>query len=180
MANIFCTKKLEKIIGKQNINSNEVRSLIGDWNANVFYVNRKKFIFLINDLTCYSVIIPNFVKKDFPKFKEIFYQRFFDQLRYDKIIIDLKLINKLIEYPINFMRTNNNRKVIGTMTQFIKDMDYFLCYHDQMQTLQELNHRMTNNLVTIFGTKKYDMDRPIDLMQELLNKTVKRYKHNKL
>ena len=170
MANIFCTKKLEKIIGKQNISEQEINGLLGNWNANVFYANRKKFIFLINDRTCYSVIIPNFTKRDLPNFKDIFYDRFLDQLRYDNVTIDCKLVDKLVESSINFLKTNNNRKVIGTMTQFIKDIEYFLYYQDEMQTLQELNHRMTNNLVTIFGTKKYDMDRPRELMQELIKK----------
>ncbi len=170
MANIFCTKKLEKIIGKSNINIYEVESLIGNWNANVFYVNRKKFFFLINDKTCYSVIIPNFVQKELPNFKAIFYERFFDQLRYDNIDIDLRIINRLMSYEVNFMKTNNNRKVIGTMTQFIKDIDYFLYYHDEVLTLEELNHKVTDNLVTMFSQKRYDhMDSPIDLMQKLLN-----------
>ncbi len=171
MANIFCTKKLEKIIGKANISADEVDSLIGNWNANVFYVNRKKNIFLINERTCYSVIIPNFVKKNLPKFKEIFYQRFIDQLQYDSIQIDLRVTNRLMNQQINFRKTNNNRKVIGTMTQFIKDVEYLLYYHHEIQTIQELNHKMTNNYVTIFGPKKYDIDSPIELMQELLNKT---------
>ena len=75
---------------------------------------------------------------------------------------------------VNFMKTNNNRKVIGTMTQFIKDLDYFLYYHHEVLTLQELNHRVTDNLITIYSDKKYDrMDNPIDLMQELLNDTRK-------
>ncbi len=175
MANIFCTKKLEKIIGKKNINPEEVENLIGNWNPNVFYVNRKKFIFLINEKTCYSVIIPNFVKKELSNFKAIFYERLLDQLRYDKIEVDLVIVNRLMIHEVNFMGTNNNRKIIGTMTQFIKDIDYFLCYHHKMQTLQELNHRMTDNLVTIFAKKKYDrMDRPIDLMQTLLNETRKK------
>ena len=175
MANIYCTNKLGKIIGKKNIGVDGVENLIGNWNANVFYVNRRKFIFLINEKTCYSVIIPNFVKKDLPNFKDIFYERFLDQLRYDRIEVDLRIINRLMTHEVNFMKTNNNRKVIGTMTQFIKSIEYYLYYHHEMQTLQELNHRMTDNLVTIFSEKRYGrMDRPIDLMQELLSETRKK------
>lgn len=169
MANIFCTNKLEKIIGKQNIQQLQVDNVIGNWNANVFFVNRRKFLYLINDQTCYSIILPNFIKKSIGKFHQLFYQRLFEQYQYDQIIIDSKLKCRLLESPINFMKTNNNRKIIGTMTQFIKDIEYYLyCHHEQLNLI-ELNNRMTNNFVSVFKEKKYEMDSPIELMQKAIN-----------
>lgn len=169
MANIFCTKKLEKIIGKQNIQELQVDNIIGNWNANVFFVNRRKFLYLINDQTCYSIILPNFIKKNIENFNQIFHQRLFEQYQYDQIIINSKIKRKLLESPINFMTTNNNRKIIGTMTQFIKDIEYYLYYHHEQLNLIELNNRMTNNFVSVFKEKKYEMDNPIELMQKTIN-----------
>ena len=175
MANIYCTKKLEKIIGKENIQEIESDNSIGNWNANVFYVNRKKFIFLINDKTCYSIILPNFIKKDLINFNSIFYHRLFEQFQNDKILISAKLKIKLESIPFNFMKTNNNRKIIGTMTQFIKDIEYYLYYHNEQLNLIELNNRMTNNYVGAFKEKKYEMDSPIELMQKTINEIEKVY-----
>ena len=168
MANIYCTKKLEKIIGKDNIKSTPAENLLGNWNANIFYINRKKFIFLINDKTCYSLIVPNFVKKDLPNFKNIFFKRLFDQFIYDGIEISYELMEKIYKLPIQFMKTNNNRKIIGTMTQFLKDLDHILYYSEEPMNLLELNHKFTDYLVSALSDNKNSYSIPLKLMKELI------------
>jgi hypothetical protein len=43
MANIFCTKKLEKLVGKNLISTEPLTGeLLGNWNANIFTMNKRK------------------------------------------------------------------------------------------------------------------------------------------
>lgn len=157
---------MAKFIGANRIIKIDADGLIGNWNANIFYVDRKKSVLLINDKTCYSIIIPNISKKQMEHFQEIFIHRLLEQFEYDGIQINKIQIDQLSGELLNFTTTNNNRPIIGTMTQFIKDLKYLISYHDEELSLVELNNTLTNNYVTALSTKKSEMQNPIELMKK--------------
>ena len=165
MTTIFCTNKLANYLGANNLTQIATTGTIGNWNANIFHVNRRKWIFMINDKTCYSIIIPNILKKHLKNFDQLFSYRLIEQLNYDGISLNKTAENEILNDTLFFCKTNNNRPIIGTMTQFIKDLNYYLCYHHEEMTLPELNNRLTNNLVTAFAKNKNDMHNPLDLMR---------------
>ena len=113
MTDIFTTKKLEKIIHKK-IENNDILSenTLGNWNATVFYVAKKKCLLFVNVETFFSVIIPRFSMKDIDKIDELFINCFYNQLLFENINIEFKTISSKIG-KVRFHSTNNNRKVTG-------------------------------------------------------------------
>jgi len=161
------------LIGKKLIKQEVHISKLGNWNANIFYLQRRKCLILMNDITYYSLLFLDIQKADLLKFSELFYQRLIEQFDFDKIDFPLECSAKLInETSAQFLTTNNNRKVLGTMKQFVLDLDYYFYYDYNGQisniNVKELNHRLTNNLVGALKPKKSDFGRPIEEMKKKL------------
>ena len=123
MTNIFATKKLEKIIQKK-IEGNDliVENSLGDWNAHVFYVAKKKCILFVNAKTLFSVIIPQFSTKNIDRIDELFIDTFYNQLLFEKIDVNYENIRSKIG-QLKFRSTNNNRKAIGVLNYNIETMN---------------------------------------------------------
>ncbi len=125
MTKIFTTKKLEKIIHKRIENSEYVvENKLGNWNATVFYVAKKKCLLFVNEKTFFSVIIPRFSTKDNNRIEDMFIECFYNQLIFEKINIDFEKICSNIG-EITFNSTNNNRKIIGILNYNIEKLNYF-------------------------------------------------------
>jgi hypothetical protein len=64
MTRVYCTKKLKDFIGNVDetlpLDCNDIK--ISDWNAHLFYVDKRKCIVFVNILTYYSVFIVDIVK----------------------------------------------------------------------------------------------------------------------
>jgi hypothetical protein len=174
MTNIYCTNKLEKLIGKKLISTKEIPvSPIGNWNANLFSLNGRKCLILMNDISYYSLIFLDILKKDLASFQELFYLRLLDQFKYDNLNFQADLSSTILNTcQPNFLRTNNNRKVLGTMNEFVQDISYL--FHNQYNSnlekinINELNHHLTNNLVGALKPKQGDFGKPIEEMKTLL------------
>ena len=125
MTKIFTSKKLEKIIHKR-IENNEsgVVNKLGDWNATVFYVAKKKCLLFVNEHTFFSVIIPRYSTKDNNRIEDMFIECFYNQLSFEKIDIDFEKIYSNTG-EITFNSTNNNRKIIGIINYNIEKLNYF-------------------------------------------------------
>jgi len=122
MTRVYCTKKLNDFIG--NVEEtlpddfNDIK--LSDWNAHLFFVDKRKCIAFVNILTYYSVFIADIVKKDIKNFDEIFITRLKEQLLKDRVIDDFKNVNLLTdEAKLCFIKTNNNKKVIGRINDFV-------------------------------------------------------------
>lgn len=125
MTEIFTTKKLEKIIQKR-IEKGEVGedNYFGNWNANVFYIAKKKCLLFVHAQTFYSVIIPKFSVKDLDKIDHFFVICLYNQLLIEKIEVDFEVLVKAIG-NIRFHPTNNNRQITGILNYNIEKMGYF-------------------------------------------------------
>ncbi len=125
MTDIFTTKRLEKIIHKK-IENNDIlaENTLGNWNATVFYVAKKKCLLFVNVETFFSVIIPRFSMKDIDKIDELFINCFYNQLLFENINIEFKTISSKIG-KVRFHSTNNNRKVTGIINYNIEKLNHF-------------------------------------------------------
>lgn len=176
MTNIFCTKKLEKLVGRNLIVSEPTSDqLLGNWNANLFPLNGRKCLIVMNDVTYYCLIFLDILKRDILNFHELFYQRLIEQLDYDHVDFSVECAPQLMaSCKPNFLRTNNNRKVLGTMNEFVYELEYHfhMDYYGNFSrtNIPELNHRLTDNLVGALKPEKFHYGRPIEEMQKLLDK----------
>lgn len=174
MVNIVCTKKLEKLVGKKLMSSVAGSGYpLGTWNANLFPLNGRKCLIAMNDVSYYTLIFLDILKKDLNNFQGLFYKRLIEQLDYDHIGFPVGSAPKLMGHcEPAFLSTNNNRKVLGTMNDFVYQVEYHF-YEDYSgdftnTNICELNHRLTNNLVGALKPKKFDYGRPIEEMKKLL------------
>jgi hypothetical protein len=150
------------------------KHILGNWNANIFTLKGRKCLIVMNDETYYSLLFLDILKADFLNFGQLFSKRLIEQIDYDDIKVPIEITPTLsTELQPRFLPTNNNRKVLGTMKEFVLDIEYYFHnqYYDELANthLPELNHRLTNNLVGALKEKKSDFGKPIEEMQMKLN-----------
>lgn len=151
--NIYCTNKLEKLIGKKLMAAEPgPEELLGNWNANLFPLSARKCLILVHEVTYYPIILLDVLKKDLLNFHELFYERLIMQLSFDGITVseECKLKLKTASEP-HFLKTNNNRKVLGTITNFIYELEahFYERYGGIMDPIPapELNYRLSTSFV---------------------------------
>lgn len=89
MTRVYCTKKLKEFIGDVDetlpADYNDLK--FSDWNAHLFFVDKRKCIVFVNMLTYYSVFIADIVKKDLKNIDEIFLKRLNEQLHHNGLAV---------------------------------------------------------------------------------------------
>lgn len=122
MPRIYCTKKLDGFIGNvdQDLPFDIIYRSLLDWNAHLFLAERKKCLVFVNNRTAYSVFIFGVSKKDLKNIDELFYGRLIEQLKHDKIINDNESFETFFPVEkLKFYKTNNDRKTIGRINDFV-------------------------------------------------------------
>ncbi|AIZ42376.1 DUF6933 domain-containing protein [Cellulophaga baltica] len=105
------SKKLEKLAKRLiQIDSNGECGILGKWNANVFYVDRKKCWIISNAKTQYLVILTDIKSADLKNIEEIFKNAFYGQLVYDGIITGFENVSVKIG-GLDFLPTYNDKKL---------------------------------------------------------------------
>lgn len=155
MANIFCTKKLNDFIGNTvqeiAVSSNDIS--IHDWNAHLLFVDKRKYLIFVNNLTFYTVFVADILKKDIKNIESIFTQRLIEQLLYDRIIDSPdSLKNVFPDLRINFYKTNNNRKIIGRINDFSAMFKYHCLY--KYNNISEMSLAHENGIINKVPTRK--------------------------
>jgi len=139
MPRIYCTKKLEGFIKDvdQNLPFEKLNRSIQDWNAHLFFVERKKCFVFVNNKTAYSVFLTNILKKDLKHIDVLFYQRLIQQLKYDKVIKTDESFESLFSLEeIQFYKTNNDRKAIGRINDFVNMFKTHMFYkYDKFENM---------------------------------------------
>jgi hypothetical protein len=126
MINIFCTKKLEKLLGPVSRNE-EIKETEHNWTGNLLMVNRKKCLLFIDKNSLYIFLILGFSIKNLSKIKKMFLEEFINQLKRDKIYsIESEYYFNDLFSEINFFRTDNDQKTLGTVRDAEMMMKHFL------------------------------------------------------
>ena len=158
---IYTTKKLEKFVKKliqnEQVDQSDRGSILGDWNATLFYVDRKKCLLFTNKKTKYNVILSNIRAADLNKIGDLFKNAFYSQLIYDGIFSTFDHIEALTGDLI-FKSTDNDRSTLGFQNNSLSNWDW---WKDEFVTLEnmpmkELTGRI--NSVPIHLTKSKKMD----------------------
>jgi hypothetical protein len=154
---IFISAKLAKIIPQliTNVISDEV-GVFGHWNADVFFLGRKKCWLLTNAITSYSVVLTKVSVKNIASIQTLFSQAVYDQLNNDGFEIHL---DRLVEQigTLKLHRTNNDKITIGFQTRRIQDLHYWKTMYGDIENmlLLELVGRLNTAPVNLGGSKSY-------------------------
>ncbi len=172
MTSIYCSNKLEKLIGTALFESNDesYESDFGDWFAHYKSFRRKKCLFLIHVPTYYTIVFADFKKKDIVNLQNDFYQLLESRLINDLIIksnhnLDL---GKLIG-GINFHKSNNDKKTIATLNQRIYDFEIHLDWHNlsfEEKDMLYMNALLNKSLSKSRYGKRNDYINPVTEMKE--------------
>lgn len=121
MSRIYLSAKLQKLFPPvaPQAQDNLSGSALGDWNAHLFTVNRKKCVVLVNNKSYYALFLAGILKKELKNFPDIFQTHLLRQLIYDHVIdiSETALIKEHYE-QLEFLRTNNDKKALGTINDF--------------------------------------------------------------
>lgn len=144
----------------------------GNWNGHLFTVDRKRFILLTNDKTAYSFVLVDIKKKDLKDFNDLFRESLIRQLDFDLRINErqeIELRNALMD--LRLTKTNNNKRILGTMNEFITTIKYVIYEHGGPGNISsiDLGAGLNNSFVgtNVKGTRRQYFV-PKELMLELL------------
>jgi hypothetical protein len=157
MTRVYCTKKLKDFIGDVDetlpADFNDLK--YSDWNAHLFFVDKRKCIVFVNILTYYSVFIADIIKKDLKTMDEVFLKRLNEQLHHDGLAVKVhENISLLTEgAKIRFIKTNNNKKVLGRINDFVYMFKVHVAY--KYGHLSATNVVYENGLINTTPTGKY-------------------------
>jgi Domain of unknown function (DUF6933) len=163
---IHISKKLEKLISKYiGKRTSESNFYLGKWNANIFYVDRKKCWLFTNSETKFSIIIPNLKSADIKNITEIFTENLYSQLIYESILIDFKQLKDWIG-NVEILPTDNDRKTIGTQNYIFENFKYWKYEFGTFENMpfRELTMRMNSS-----PTESFNWKSPHEKMTEKLN-----------
>ena len=133
MPTIFLSTKLSTLIGNTRlspVDKSQKGDPINDWNAQLFTVDRRKCVIVTNKETLYSFVRLNILKKDFNDLNTFFISSLFKQFKADGLYNSkeenywLDNFSKLI-----FSRTDNDKKVIGSMNDLIFQLKVAIDYN---------------------------------------------------
>lgn len=173
MTQIFCSHKLKDFLGPKYFTLIEDSTLnsYGDWNAHLFYNGGRKYLILVNNKSYYSVFLENIKKADFKDFSTLFFNRLVEQLLFDNIIEPSEVSITIQKYtPISFASTNNDRKTIGTINDFVYQFEVRRQHSYWFdKDLIEYNSSINDSLTGAGKTKTSKYGNPINDMRNLLN-----------
>ena len=165
---IRCTSKLLKEIGVSGKNQviDNTTNTLGDWHANLFYLERKKNVIFCNDKTLYTVVA-------FGVNRELI-QDPAKLLRHElgKTLIEDGLEGKLIQNLVDEIHDidlapTNNRSIVGVMVDHVKGIRCALDYGDWEWNEEcfQKTIKMLNRTPLIAPRYSY----AVDLLGSLLN-----------
>jgi hypothetical protein len=172
---IYCSKKLQTFLGKTAEVQPAQSSNLGDWNGHLFTIGRKKCLILMNNKTCYSILIINVLKKDVKDFGQVFKARLIRQLDHDFKINERQEIRFRKELAeVVLAKSNNDKKIIGTINHHVESLEYrnyetAIEYWDELQVTEILNHDLLGTKITPDRRRNRDFFKPIELMAALIN-----------
>ena len=169
---IYTTKKLEKLVKKliQTDETDETLGILGQWNATVFYVERKKCWLFTNKMTKYNLVLSDIKASDLNNIDNIFKSALHKQLDYDGIITDFKNIDTMIG-ELDFRPTDNDRSMTGFQNQRLFELDWWRGEFGSLENMpmNDLTNRMNISAVLLGkGRKMSDYTVAIREMKKII------------
>ena len=172
---LYCSKKLETFLGQITPTTQPTESsILGDWNGHLFTVDRKTCLIFMNNKTCYSVVMTNFLKKDLKDFGQVFKERLIRQLDHDLNINERQEIKIRKELgDILLQKSNNDKKIIGTINHHVENLKYngyegAIDNWDEVRVTGIMNDYLVGTKINADRKRNRDFFRPSELMKELV------------
>lgn len=167
MLQIRCTKKVLDAMSLRQTDLSGVKepdSILGNWYANIFTVDRRKTLIFMNERTLLSFVIYGMRKDNIANFKEYFH-RGLRQVLLMENVEDEKIEEILAQYEtIEFTRTNS-RTVLGNLNDLVDLYKYLILYDGGLKEcdLTSIIRRMNRTPQRNLGWKY-----SVDILAELL------------
>ena len=130
MLQVRCTKKVQDALGLRQTDLSGIKepdSILGNWYANLFTVDRRKTLIFMNERTLLSFIVYGMRKDNITDFKEYFH-RGLRQLLMIENIGNEKIEEILAQYEtIEFTRADS-RTVLGNLNDLVNIYKYSIQY----------------------------------------------------
>jgi uncharacterized protein DUF6933 len=169
MATIFLSAKLLKLIGADRLSAQpSADNLLHQWNAHLFPIFGRKCILVTNKLTLYSFVKLDIFKKDLIELQVYFLISVIRQLITDGFADTEVFYSWRSSFAdLNIQRTDNDKRVIGTMNDIIYQLRTAIEY--QVPSLRVLTDLTASSYLNnnIYGALKYKS--PIEQIASLEN-----------
>lgn len=171
MRYIHCIQKLIKEINPNTVSKGVEREVkgLGDWYANVFWIEKKAHIIFTNVKTLYSFIVPEIYRDDIENFGKIFVFGFIQSL--EGIGVSRELIFRILEEYSEFeIVKTNSRSIIASMNDHIYHFRGF-DEDGRMKSLKDVDVFNKNILRLPSGAMQYMT--PLEKFNELIENEFK-------
>ena len=162
---IYTTRKLEKTITKSIVEKSETENkILGEWNATIFYVDRKKCWLIVNKLTKYLLILSDIKTPELKNITQIFTETFHSQLENDGIEIDYETLSGIIG-EIKLCETNNDRSANGSLNNCMYSIDDWIIDYGNFENLP---FRKINSGLNSSPNQMLEWKYPKEVMKETI------------
>ncbi|BBI34325.1 DUF6933 domain-containing protein [Cohnella abietis] len=164
MITISCTKKLFEVSSFIEEQNDESIDELFKWHANIFRLERKNNLIVINNKTRYGFILFGVKKEHFKRFNEIFINSLVENLRAEGV--EDSIISKYVSRidHIKFAKTND-RSVIGSMVDVVKMTEIIVGKFLPIKEMNIVELNKNNNKCPVVKLNIF----PNDYMKETLN-----------
>ncbi len=171
---IRCTAKLQKEMGLKKSDINNLVELnnagskssltLGDWHANLLFIDRKKCVLFANDKTLLNFIAPDVSRAEIRNLDELFISYLYPVLATEGI--PPKIVDSFIqEYSKIIYAPTNSKKILGSMN------DLAWCYKHMILSDGGVHSCMVPTIISQMNKmpmKPIDYERPTDMLAKLL------------
>jgi len=164
---IRCTAKLIKEMGLKKsdlIKESPKFSYLGQWHANLIYINRRKCILFANDRTLVNFIVPDVARSEIREIGEMFRDIFRCILvseGYEKAVVE----RILAEYSEVGYGKSNNRSVLGSLNDLAFHYEHRILSCGGVKTYEIPSIIKELNRMPMLATKSTKF--PIDELHKL-------------
>lgn len=165
---IRATQKLQKELGlksKELPSIPEQNAAFSEWYAHIFFINRKKYIIFVEAQTLFSFTLQQVKKKDLQKsFQDLFETSLAKALFVEGV--SSEIMDKVMAcVRKEYVHTKTcNRRVIGSMNEFIKEMKASYFYNGELPDVSERLCLFTPSTGFAAGSK--EMKYPVEVFAE--------------
>jgi hypothetical protein len=157
MRYLRCTKKLlEEMDAQPNSSKSDQNGILGDWYANLLFIERKKCLLFVNEKTRFCFLMPNLKRVHIKNLAVVFRDGLFGALLsegYQAPMIE----HILSEYDSLGYSKATDRAVLGSMTEYAKTYDYWIANEGGLARcdLKAMNKQMNQMFMGMGKPKTY-------------------------
>jgi hypothetical protein len=157
MPYLKCTKKLlEEMDAQPSSSVAEDEGILGDWYANLLFIERKKCVLFVNEKTRFCFLMPDLKRVHIKNLAVVFRDGLFGALLSEGY--PAPMIEHIIsEYDTLGYGKATDRTVLGSMTEYAKTYDYWIASEGGLARcdLKAINKKMNDMLMGMGKPKEY-------------------------